>query len=262
MNSTMPCGRASIGVSCGMRSLCQYVADSSVTSSMVTAPISTDAKGGNCADSSTVMVAAPRNPPMLKKAWKPDIITRRASRSTMTACTFIVQSIAPTAASNTNSTRPSAHAELANARPGTVRQISRLLATITRRQPRRAASTPDKGIASSEPAPRQSSTSPSVASLIPVRALANGTRVAHNAVAKPGMKNAARVACCSARARLARDMSSTVREAWGAPRYRRRGSEPPRRAVRWWSAPGRRSRPGWRSASCRGHRAFPWWRRR
>ena len=199
---------------------------------------------------------------MLKNAWKPDIITRRASRSTMTACTFIVQSIAPTAAPNTNRTSPSVQAEPASARPGTVRQISRLLATITRRQPRRAASTPDNGIASSEPAPRQSSTSPSVASLIPVRAFANGTRVAHSAVAKPGMKNAARVACCSARARLATDMSGTVRGEWGVPRCLRRGSVPPMRAVRWWSAPGRRSRRGWQSASCRVHPAFQSWRRR
>lgn len=199
---------------------------------------------------------------MLKNAWKPDIITRRASRSTMTACTFIVQSIAPTAAPNTNSTRPSVQAEPASARPGTVRQISRLLATITRRQPRRAASTPDNGMASSEPAPRQSSTSPSVASLIPVRALANGTSVAHSAVAKPGMKNAARVACCSARARLARDMSGTVRGSGVHRDLRRRGSVPPMRAARWWSARGRRSRPGWRSASGRGHRAFQWWRQR
>ncbi|KAG0772078.1 hypothetical protein G6F21_014584 [Rhizopus arrhizus] len=106
--------------------------------------------------------------------------------------------------------------EGASTSSGSAHSIMARVMPITRRQPRRAASTPDSGIASSEPAPRQSSTRPSVASLMSVRDLAKGTSVAHNAVAKPGMKNAARVACCSARARLEIGMGGSVRAGWDA----------------------------------------------
>jgi hypothetical protein len=55
-------------------------------------------------------------------------------------------------------------------------------------------------MASRDPAPRQSRISPSVPSLTPVLDLAKGTKTAQMAVAKPGMKNAARVACWCVRA--------------------------------------------------------------
>src|SRR5690606_33423701 len=109
---------------------------------------------------------------------------------------FMVQSIAPIAAPNTNSTRPRLSGSGATASAGRVRPISSIATTITLRAPWRAASAPAMGMASSEPAPRHSSTMPSMASSSPARALAKGTIGAHAEMAKPGTKNAARVACC------------------------------------------------------------------
>gem|GEM_PF-4751295 len=69
---------------------------------------------------------------------------------------------------------------------------------ITCLYPNRLAKAPANGIAVKDPAPRQSRISPSRPSSTPVFAFAKGTRTAHIAAAKPGMKNAARVAICCA----------------------------------------------------------------
>src|SRR5690606_5920828 len=112
---------------------------------------------------------------------------------------FMVQSIAPIAAPSASSTRPSRSGSDASASSGRHATITAVLASITRRQPWRPASAPAIGIASSEPMPRHSSTSPRPASSSPARSLAYGTSGAQVAIVNPGMKKAARVACCCAR---------------------------------------------------------------
>jgi hypothetical protein len=64
---------------------------------------------------------------------------------------------------------------------------------MTRRQPKRAASTPVTGIASSEPMPRHSSSKPSCAASTPVRDCAYGTNGAHEDMAMPAARKASRV---------------------------------------------------------------------
>ncbi|MNI44770.1 hypothetical protein D3C73_991630 [compost metagenome] len=112
---------------------------------------------------------------------------------------FIVQSIAPTPAPNTNSVAPSASGVGASVSSGRASRINAVVAIIKRREPSRAVNAPASGIASNEPSPRHSSSPPRLASDNPALALANGTIGAQAAVAKPGMKKAARVACCWAR---------------------------------------------------------------
>src|SRR5690606_18052320 len=112
---------------------------------------------------------------------------------------FMVQSIAPMEAPSSSSTPPSCQASDTTASRGSSASINSEAASITRRQPWRAASAPASGIAPSEPSPRHSSTSPSCASSSPARSLAKGTIGAQVAMTKPGMKKAARVARCCAR---------------------------------------------------------------
>ncbi len=58
------------------------------------------------ADSSVVISSEPAKPPMLNKAWKPDISGRPEARSTSTAWTFIATSIEPRAAPNSSKAPP------------------------------------------------------------------------------------------------------------------------------------------------------------
>ena len=118
------------------------------------------------------------------------------SRSTMTACMFMVQSMAPTPMPKRNSTAPSDQGDAAMASSGSVAQISSAVAMSTLRQPSREVMTPASGIASNEPVPRHRRTKPRAASSRPALTLANGTMGAQAARAKPGTKKAARVACC------------------------------------------------------------------
>jgi hypothetical protein len=60
--------------------------------------------------SSTLMMAAPARPPMLKRPWKPDINARPSRRSTSTAWAFIATSTAPSIAPKYSNTAASAGA--------------------------------------------------------------------------------------------------------------------------------------------------------
>jgi hypothetical protein len=85
------------------------------------------------------------------------------------------------------------------ANSGKAELITTVDTTRTRRHPNRDASAPASGMATIEPAPRQSSWRPREPSPRPARALAKGTSGAHAATATPAMKNTIRVARCSSR---------------------------------------------------------------
>ena len=146
------------------------------------------------------MPPAPAMPPTLNNPWKPDIMARPLARSTMIACMFIDTSMAPMLAPNTSNAATRTGAGDATASAGNIAATNSADAMITRRQPSLADKAPASGIMAIEPAPRQSSSSPRVPSLMFARAFANGTSGAQAALPKPAMKNAIRVARCSARA--------------------------------------------------------------
>lgn len=117
------------------------------------------------------MPAAPISPPTLNRPWKPDIAAFCRRRSTSTACAFIETSSAPSAALKYSSAATSSGTLGASANAGNARHSASALATMTVRAPRRWLSSPPSGIASTEPAPKASSTMPSRASSSAKRAL-------------------------------------------------------------------------------------------
>ena len=138
-------------------------------------------------------------PPKLNRPWNPDIIVRPDARSTMIAWMFMATSTAPIAAPNASSAGTSTATLDAVASTGSIAVISSVATTITVRQPARADHSPASGIVIIEPAPRHSSSRPSVASSRPARDFANGTSGAHADMPMPAMRNTMRVPCCSTR---------------------------------------------------------------
>src|ERR1700686_2128747 len=78
---------------------------------------------------------------------------------------------------------------------GNAAQATRDDAVSTTRHPYRVLSAPAVGIASIDPTPKQSSTSPRDASSKSVLAFAKGTKQAHAAATKPTTRNTNLVAC-------------------------------------------------------------------
>ncbi|MNZ85772.1 hypothetical protein D3C78_1045760 [compost metagenome] len=116
--------------------------------------------------------AAPMIPPRLNMPWKPDIMVLPLARSTITACRFTVESTVPSPAPNRNKAATSQGREVIVASNGNARQIRIVPPLSTRRQPNRAASAPEIGIARIDPTPRHNSSNPRVPSSRFARTLA------------------------------------------------------------------------------------------
>ena len=139
---------------------------------------------------------APTKPPTLHIACSPDISRRPEAFSTRIAWIFAETSSRPINAPKTSSPGTARAIEDTAQSPRSISANKLPTTQSTRRQPKRAAATPAKGIVNSEPKPMQSSSSPRTSSSTAKRAFSSGTKGAQDAVPKPPIKNTARVAHC------------------------------------------------------------------
>src|ERR1700733_887411 len=107
----------------------------------------------------------------------------------------MTQSAEPKAAPNTKRTTASNCADDTVTSTGNAAQATRDEAVSTTRHPYRVLRAPAGGVASIDPIPKQSSTSPRAPSFNWVLAFAKGTRQAHAAATNPMTRNATLVAC-------------------------------------------------------------------
>ena len=191
---------------------------------------------------------APANPPMLNRAWKPDMSGRPAARSTSTPCTFMATSREPRDAPKANRARPRLQGVLAMVSSGRTMAMPKPLARMIGLVPQRALRIPVSSMAATEPSPRHNSNMPNRPSSTASRSFANGTSGAQQAMPKPATRKERRVASRVA-GRSAENIESSSRERWRRTRR-----------VRWRDRPsgrGRRLAPGRPVPRARHHARGP-----